>query len=212
MADADRPRRVAWPADEAGQARLLDEAVALLRGGHLVIFPTDTVYGVAADPDQPQAVAALFALKQRPPSKQVALLVAEFGQLAGRGIALPAVGQRLAERYWPGPLTLVLADPSGGTVGVRVPDHAIPLALLRRFGGPLATTSANRSSARSAHSADEVLAQLAAGYALLIDGGACPGGVDSTVIDLSATPPRVLRPGAIPRHELEVLAGPLAEG
>src|SRR5205807_6145879 len=113
-------------------------------------------------------------------------------QLAGRGLELEERGRRLAERYWPGPLTLVLPDPTGGTLGVRVPDHPVALALLRRCG-PLATTSANRSAAGSARSADEVLAQLSEGYALLIDGGACPGGVDSTVLDLSDGTPRLAR-------------------
>jgi L-threonylcarbamoyladenylate synthase len=201
------PERAPWPEDPSGRERLLVRAAGILHGGGLVVFPTDTVYGVAADPVQPAAVAALFALKGRPPSKQIALLVTGLEQLGGRVTELPAAAERLARRYWPGPLTLVLADREGGTIGVRVPNHPIPLALLAQFGAPLATTSANRSSAGSARTPDDVLAQLPSGFTLLIDGGECPGGVDSTVVDVSGEPLRILRPGALSRQEIEAAAG-----
>jgi L-threonylcarbamoyladenylate synthase len=210
MAEPRPPERVFWPTTEVERDRLLDRAAALLRRGDLVVFPTDTVYGVAADAAQPEAVARLFALKERPPSKQIALLVTGLDQLGGRVPELPAIARPLAERYWPGPLTLVLRDHEGGTVGVRVPNHPIPLALLARFGAPLATTSANKSAAGSPRTADEVLAQLPSGYPLLIDGGPCPGGIDSTVLDVTGPVPRLLRPGAIPRAELEALVGPIS--
>ena len=138
-------------------------------------------------------MADLFRLKERPPSKQIALLATGLDQVATRMAAFPPVAQALAARYWPGALTLVLAARDGGTVGVRVPDHPLVLALLARFGGPLATTSANRSALPSTRSADEVLAQLPTGYALLLDGGWTPGGVDSTVVDVTGEWPRVLR-------------------
>lgn len=123
------------------------------------------------------------------------------------GLAFPAAAGPLAKRYWPGPLTLVLRASDGATVGVRVPDHPLVLALLEHFGSPLATTSANRSSSPSTRTADEVLAQLPNGIDLLLDGGPTPGGVDSTVLDLSGPQPTVLRQGAVPRQDLERLIG-----
>ena len=207
MAKPIVPQRVPWPEDAGEREQLLARAAAILHGGGLVVFPTDTVYGVAADPGQPAAVAALFALKERPPSKQIALLVTGLEQLGDRVPGLPAAAERLARRYWPGPLTLVLADREGGTIGVRVPDHPVPLALLAQVGAPLATTSANSSSGGSARTAEEVLAQLPSGFALLIDGGHCPGGVDSAVVDATGEPLRILRPGALSRQEIEAAAG-----
>jgi L-threonylcarbamoyladenylate synthase len=208
MLEPNVPRRLAWPGDTVERQRILDMAVETLRGGGLVVFPTDTVYGVAADPDQPDAVARLFALKERPLSKQIALLVSGLHQLAGRRLDVPLLAQQLAERYWPGPLTLVLRDLDGdGSVGVRVPNHPLTLALLEHVGGALATTSANRSSQPSTRTADEVLAQLPNGFELLLDGGPTPGGVDSTVLDLTASTPRILRHGALSQAEIEQVTG-----
>jgi L-threonylcarbamoyladenylate synthase len=177
----------------------------------VVAFPTDTVYGLGAHPASEAAMEALYALKGRPREKAIALLVADPGDLDRLAAAVPGSARILAERYWPGGLTLVLrsaADPTT-TVALRMPDHAIPLRLIGEVGSPLATTSANRSAAASPRTADDVLAQLPSGYPLLIDGGPSPGGVDSTVVDLTRSPARILRPGAIGPAAIEAVTGPV---
>lgn len=213
MADrlATVPERVAWPADEAGQARLVERAVALLRAGEAVAFPTDTVYGIGA-----LDRARLFAIKRRPPEKAIAALVAapEMAEQMAEQMAegLSGAARALVARYWPGALTVVVRQRGveGGAVGLRMPDHPVPLAIIRRLGEPLTTTSANLAGGPSPRTADDVLAQLPSGYPLLIDGGPCPGGVDSTVIDLTGEQPRLLRAGGLPRKAVEAILGSLA--
>jgi L-threonylcarbamoyladenylate synthase len=203
------PRRVSWPADPSEQGQVLYQAAELLRGGEVVVFPTDTVYGLAAHPENERAMELLYALKGRPRDKAIALLVGAPQALERLASDVPAAARVLAERYWPGGLTIVLRgarDPST-TVALRMPNHPIPLGVIRAAGTALATTSANRSAAASPRTADDVLAQLPSGFPLLIDGGACPGGVDSTVLDLSASRPRILRAGAIGRAEIEAVVG-----
>jgi L-threonylcarbamoyladenylate synthase len=178
-----------------------------------VAFPTDTVYGLGAHPASEAAMEALYALKGRPREKAIALLVADSGDLDRLAAAVPESARTLAERHWPGGLTLVLrsrADPTT-TVALRMPDHEIPLRLIREVGSPLATTSANRSAAASPRTADDVLAQLPSGYPLLIDGGPCPGGTDSTVLDCTGPVVRILRPGALDHREIEALIGRVEE-
>jgi L-threonylcarbamoyladenylate synthase len=169
------------------------------------------VYGLAAHPDFPAAIARVYTVKERPPEKQLPLLVDGAAQ-AGTVARVSSLAARLMARFWPGGLTLVLPTLDGaGTVAVRMPDHPVPLALIRALGAPLATTSANRSGQPSCTTAAAVQAQLPSGYAVLIDAGPSPGGRDSTVLDLVATPPRVLRPGAVASADLAVVAGPLAD-
>jgi L-threonylcarbamoyladenylate synthase len=209
---AHPPRRAAWPTDTAAQAALLRDAARLLLAGDVVALPTDTVYGLAAHPNLDLAMDLLYALKHRPREKAIALLIADPSALDDLALDIPPAAHALADRHWPGGLTLVLrskADPTT-TVALRMPNHAVPLRLIREVGSPLATTSANRSSAASPRTADDVLAQLPTGYPLIIDAGPCPGGRDSTVLDLTTSPPRVLRPGAISREAIEALAGPTA--
>jgi L-threonylcarbamoyladenylate synthase len=196
------------PADDAG---IIRRARRLLQSGEVVAFPTDTVYGVGAHAFQPDAVAALYAVKNRPTSKAIPILVAQNEDMARVARHVPAVAWELAERFWPGGLTLVLLRaekvPSvvaagGDTLAIRCPDHPVPLALANAIGAPLAATSANLSGQPSPTTARQVVEQLAGRVPLIIDGGQCPGGVPSTVIDLSVSPPRLLRAGAVLAEEL----------
>lgn len=205
------PQYFRWPDDAAGQAPILTAAAEALRGGELVVLPTDTVYGLAAHPDLPDAIARVYTVKERPIEKALPLLVESAAQAATVCVVSP-LAERLMARFWPGGLTLVLASHrEPGTLALRMPDHPVPLALIRTLGAPLATTSANRSGQPSCTTAAAVQAQLPTGYAALIDAGPSPGGRDSTVLDLAGSPPRVLRPGAIPTDDLTAIAGPLAE-
>lgn len=181
--------------DAAGIAR----AAELLRAGEVVAFPTDTVYGVAVAASRPDRVQALFALKHRPPEKQIPLLVADLAQAAEAGWIADDRARRLADRFWPGALTMVLADEGGSTQAFRAPDHPLALELIRA-AGPLLATSANRSGEPDTLGADEVLIAFATQQdelAAVLDGGEVPGGVASTVIDVSRSPAVVLRPGPI---------------
>jgi L-threonylcarbamoyladenylate synthase len=182
--------------------------VDALRAGALVVLPTDTVYGLAADGRVPGAIARVYAVKQRPAEKALPLLVEDAAQVA-RIAHVDHHARALMRRFWPGGLTLVLREREGsGTIAVRMPDHEVPLEVIHALGAPLATTSANRSGAPSCTTADQVRAQLPEGYALLIDAGPSPGGQDSTVLDLTTDPPRLLRLGAVPMADLEEVIGP----
>lgn len=190
------------------------QAVDVLRRGGIVAFPTDTVYGVGANVRQPEAVAALYEAKERPLSKAIPVLLARAEDMCSIAQEVPESARRLAEQFWPGALTLVVrCSPSlpsiltagGSTVAVRVPDHPVVRALIEGLGAPLAATSANISGQPSSVTADEVLAQLGGRIALVLDGGPCPGGRPSTVVDLTTTPPRVLRPGPISAEQIEAV-------
>lgn len=169
----------------------LDRAAALLAEGAVVGFPTDTVYGLAATD---AGVEGIYRLKGRDRAKPLVLMAADAGALAGI-VTIDARARRLMDRYWPGPLTLVLPAVSGGTVGVRVPDHALALELLRRTG-PLWTTSANPSGEPESQTAAEVAERLP-GLTAVVDGGPAAGSPPSTVLDLTGGVPVVLRAGAI---------------
>lgn len=192
----------------------IERALVVLRAGGLVAIPTDTVYGLAADPTRAETIAKLFDAKGRDAAKAIAVLVGSVEQLPDVADHLPDSARRLAAHFWPGALTLVVPkNPSlpenlsvYPTVGVRMPNHPFALALLRAFG-PLATTSANRSGGPSPSSAAGVLEQLEGQVDLVIDGGECPGGVPSTVVDCSGPEVRVLRDGAIPWVELKRILG-----
>ncbi|MGI8658316.1 MAG: L-threonylcarbamoyladenylate synthase [Candidatus Limnocylindria bacterium] len=182
----------------------LDRAASLIGGGALVAFPTDTVYGVAVAAGREDRLDALYELKARPAEKRIAMLVAGLDQVEALGWMPDGRARLLAERFWPGGLTLVLTGSDGATQGFRAPDHPVTLELIRR-SGPLLTTSANRSSEPDTLAADEVLIAFALQQdelAAVVDGGPVPGGRPSTVIDLSVTPARVLRIGPIARNEL----------
>lgn len=193
----------------------LKQAVALVQRGELVAFPTDTVYGVGVVVWDQAAVGRLYWAKRRPANKAIPVLLAETGQLSLVAASTPEDVWRLAERFWPGPLTLVVpcsqrvpnvVTAGGQTVAVRVPDHPIAQDLIRRVGEPLAATSANLSGQPSPLTAQEVVAQLGGRIALVLDGGACPGGVPSTVVDLTGEQPRLLRAGPI-AHDIAQALG-----
>jgi L-threonylcarbamoyladenylate synthase len=212
MTQREAPRIVRWPGDAEGRTRLAHEAADILRAGGLVVFPTDTVYGIAAMAGRGDAITRLYAVKHRPPSKQIALLIDDPAVMAELG-EVPPIALELGRRYWPGALTVVLRGPAEGeTVAFRLPNHPVPRAIARALGWPLAATSANLSDHPSPRTAHDVLVQLPTGYELLIDGGPCPGGVDSTVLDLTGPNVRVMRPGPLNLHEVEEIVGPLATG
>jgi L-threonylcarbamoyladenylate synthase len=186
----------------------LDRAAELLEAGAVVALPTDTVYGVAVVGTRPDRLEALFALKRRPVDRRIAMLVADLDQAAEAGGGVDDRARQLAGRFWPGALTLVLPTADGGTQGYRAPDHDVALALIRA-AGPLFTTSANISDQPDTLGADEVLIAFATQQdelAAVVDGGPVPGGVASTVVDLSVTPMRVLRVGPIGKEELARVA------
>jgi L-threonylcarbamoyladenylate synthase len=181
----------------------------VLRQGGLVAFPTDTVYGVGALVGDAQAIAQLYVVKGRGGEKAIPVLLSDPGELDQIAAEVNDAAQRLAARFWPGPLTLVLpkqaslpeelsAQPS---VGVRMPNHPVALALMR-LTGPLAVTSANISGAASPVSAQEVLEQLGGRIPLILDGGRTPGGISSTVVDCTSGEPRLLRLGPISLQEI----------
>lgn len=187
------------PATPEGIAR----AAELLLAGRVVAFPTDTVYGVGVAASHPGLVSELFAVKNRPPEKRIPMLVADLGQAATEGWEADDRARRLANRFWPGALTLVLPGRTE-TQAFRAPDHAVALALIRT-AGPILATSANRSGEPDTLGADEVLIAFAGQQdelAAVVDGGAVPGGVASTVLDLSVSPARVLRQGPIGPEQL----------
>ena len=187
----------------------LEQAVQALQAGGLVAFPTDTVYGLGAMLFNSQAVEQLYLVKGREAAKAIAVLVGSEEDLPQVAQELGQVAARLARRFWPGPLTLVVpAHPRLPpnlsplpTVGVRMPDHPVALALLRRTG-PLAVTSANLSGQPSACSAGEVYAQLSGRIPLILDGGQTPGGKPSTVVDCTGPELVILRQGPISERQL----------
>jgi L-threonylcarbamoyladenylate synthase len=177
----------------------------LLRAGEPIAFPTDTVYGVGAPARDAMAVLRLYAVKQRPYTQAIPLLIADAADLESVTAASTPLARRLA-RLWPGALTLVLpAAPDlpsellagGATVAVRLPDHAWLRGLIRALGGPLAATSANLHGGRDPQTAEEVAAQLGGALPLIADGGPTPGPIPSTIVDCTGAEPRLLRAGAL---------------
>jgi L-threonylcarbamoyladenylate synthase len=194
------------------------EAAALIRAGKLVAFPTETVYGLGANALDAVAVARIFALKGRPLASP--LIVHADSLKMARGLALewPEVAERLARKYWPGPLTLVLTKhPSipdvvtAGlpTVGLRVPAHPVALALIREAGVPIAAPSANLFMQLSPTTAEHVRASLGGAVDFVLDGGPSGVGIESTVLSLAGAEAVLLRPGVIPLPEIESLTGPV---
>ncbi|HPO37219.1 MAG TPA: L-threonylcarbamoyladenylate synthase [Kiritimatiellia bacterium] len=179
-----------------------EKAVRLLRAGGVVIIPTDTVYGIAAHPDCAGAVARICTIKGRPIGKPIALLAADLASVLAFGAVLPLAARRLAERFWPGALTLVLPC-GGGEEGFRVPDHPATRRVLAACGGTLRVTSANLSGAMPAVSAVDALRDVGLEADLVIDGGVCPGGVASSVVRVGQNGAlEILRDGAIDAETL----------
>jgi L-threonylcarbamoyladenylate synthase len=208
------------PVDAAAIAR----AAAALRAGGLVAMPTETVYGLAADARNDAAVRAIFAAKGRPADHPVIVHVASAALVHDWAGVVPDAARRLAAAFWPGPLTLILPRAAhvsdlitGGqaSVGLRCPAHPWAQALLAAFGGAVAAPSANRfgriSPTTGQHVIDDLGVKPAGAVDVVLDGGPCPVGIESTIVDLTGAAPRLLRPGAITRADLEtVLGAPLA--
>jgi L-threonylcarbamoyladenylate synthase len=204
---------------EAPDPATLAEAAALLRAGGLVAFPTETVYGLGAHALDAAAVRRIFAAKGRPAYNPLIVHVGTIAAARALVTAWPATAQALAERFWPGPLTLVLPkqpmvpdEVTAGrdTVAVRLPAHPVARALLAAAGIPVAAPSANRFTELSPVTAAQVARSLGDGVDLILDGGQTTVGIESTVVDCSVTPPVLLRPGTLTRAALEAVVGPLA--
>ncbi len=192
----------------------LARALEILRTGGLVAFPTDTVYGVGALVFNGPAVESIYAAKDRPVEKAIPVLIGDVDDLVKVSAEVPEIALKLAARFWPGPLTLVVpkhpelpeAVSATETVGVRLPNHPVARGLLC-LAGPMAVTSANLTGQPSPSTADEVFAQLGGRIALILDGGKTPGGVPSTIVDCVGVEPQVLREGPISRKEILELSG-----
>lgn len=208
-----------WPMDESSRGRVLKVdprspdpdhfigAVQVLADGGVVAYPTETFYGLGVDPNNPRAVSKLFRIKKREGGKATAIVIHDRDQLRELAHQVPSDAEVLIKTFWPGPLTLLFnaspaipGDLSAGTgkIGVRIPSHPVALELLRSFGKPLTSTSANRSGEEEAVAADEVLAAFGDEVDLIIDGGGTPGEKGSTVVDVTYSPPRLVRDGWIP--------------
>ena len=188
----------------------ITRAAELLRSAQLVAFPTDTVYGVAAIASSPSAVARLYVAKGRPPGKSIPVLLARTEDLGSVVAEISSLARRLVEQFWPGGLTLIL--PKGNlvpseisptpSVAVRTPDLELARDLISAVGTPLAVTSANWSGQPSPRTAAAVINQLGGRIPAVVDGGCCPGGVPSTILDCTVDPPKVLRTGAVSLQDL----------
>jgi len=200
--------------------RDIKQAVSVLRAGGLVAFPTETVYGLGADASNAGAVAKIFAAKGRPSTHPVIVHLADAAQLAVWTGDIPDAARKLAQKFWPGPLTLILKRARGvsdavtggqDTVGLRVPSHPVARRLLARFGGGIAAPSANRHGRVSATTAEHVRREFGAAVECVLDGGEARIGIESTIIDLSGKGATLLRPGWITAGEVEAALGaPLA--
>ncbi len=201
---------------DANRPEDIDDAVRLLRAGRLVAVPTETVYGLAAEASNAEAVRAIFAAKQRPSNHPLIVHLSGSDQLPRWARDIPDTARQLAEAFWPGPLTLLLhkadavsLEVTGGrtTVGLRVPAHPVLLRILETLDGGLAAPSANPYKRLSPTTADQVMGGLDGRIDAVLDGGPCAVGLESTIIDLTGETPRILRAGPITRRQLEVALG-----
>ncbi len=197
---------------------VINQAVALLRQGRLVALPTETVYGLGADAKNPEAVKKIFAAKGRPADHPLIVHLPDMSALEDWAADIPESAWKLAGRFWPGPLTIVLkkrldvpSEVTGGqpTVALRVPDHPVALQVLKAFGGGIAAPSANRFCRISPTHASHVEEELGDQVDLILDGGPCQVGLESTIIDLSGLTPKLLRPGQTGKSEIEAVLGQL---
>ena len=196
--------------------RQIREGVSILKQGGVIALPTDTVYGLGASANIYQAVERVYEVKKRPRHMPLSLFLAHMSQISDVAELIPPVAWLLAEKFLPGALTLVLhksrsvpdiVTAGGTTVAVRIPAHPVPVALVEGLGTPVLGTSANLSGKPSALTAAEVYSQLGDKIDLVIDGGQCPGGRESTIVDVTGETPIVLREGAIVLRDLEEVCG-----
>lgn len=194
----------------AQQENAIAETAVSLQNGALVVFPTDTVYGVGVDAFNAQAIMELYAVKQRPYSKGIPILLAGFEDLTKVAAAIPAAAQAAIETHWPGPLTIIVPkhpslpgriSPNEG-IALRIPDNDIARALIRAAGGALATSSANLAGQPPATNAGAALAALQGKIAVVLDGGPTPGSTPSTIVSYLSPRPVIVRQGPIPAHTL----------
>ena len=187
-------------------------AIEVIRSGGLVAIPTDTLYGLAADPFNPKAVDRVFAAKGRVDAQAVALVASDAAQVLARLGPLTPMARRLADHFWPGPLTILMIASSvlaprvsagTGLVGVRVPDHRVTRELCRLASLPLVATSANLSGEPPSHDPDDVAAAFGDSIDVLVDSGPTPGGPPSTIVDATGASPRLIRAGAISLERIE---------
>ena len=196
------------PADILAQVK---KCVAVIRAGGIAAYPTDTVYGLGADVNNDGAVTKVFAAKRRPLKLPLPVLIADISQLAELTANISPPATRLMAKFWPGGLTIVfnkaadfnsLALSGGSKIAVRLPGHPLTLRLIKELGRPIVGTSANLHGRQSALTAAEVRAQLGPPVDFILDGGPCPGGIESTVVDVTVNPPAILRQGAVPGKDL----------
>ena len=199
----------------------VEEGISILKGGGVVAFPTDTVYGLGACASNEQAVERVYELKKRPRNMALPLLLANVSQIGEVAENMSQVAWLLALHFLPGALTLVLPKSDslpdiitagGGTIAVRIPAHPVPVALAEGLGAPIVGTSANLSGKPSVLTASDVYSQFGDNIDLVIDGGRCPGGRESTIVDAAGETPVILREGAIAREELEQIYEGIALG
>jgi len=194
---------------QATSPNAISKALEVLISGGLVAFPTDTVYGVGCLAFNVTAIESIYVAKDRPIEKAIPILIADMKDMEKVGVDIPQIAYSLASRFWPGPLTCIIPKQSTlpkavsatSTVGVRVPDHEVARALLRA-AGPMAVTSANISGAQNPSTAEEVYTQFNGRIPLIIDGGATPGGVPSTIVDCSTPELKILREGPISLRQI----------
>ena len=196
--------------------RQIREGISILKQGGVIALPSDTVYGLGASANIHQAVERVYEVKKRPRHMPLSIFLAHMSQISDVAELIPPVAWLLAEKFLPGALTLVLhksksvpdiVTAGGTTVAVRIPAHPVPIALVEGLGMPVLGTSANQSGKPSALTADEVYSQLGDKIDLVIDGGQCPGGRESTIVDVTGETPIVLREGAIALRDLEEVCG-----
>jgi len=199
-----------------GIQKQVERGIPILKQGGIIAYPTDTVYGLGACVSIHQAVERVYAVKERPRNMALPLLLADTSQITQVAYPVPPIAWLLIESFLPGALSIVLPRSNsvpdiitggGATVAVRIPAHPVPVALAKGLGTPIVGTSANLSGKPSALTADEVNSQFGNKIDLIIDGGRCPGGKESTVVDVTGETPVILREGAISREEIERVCG-----
>jgi L-threonylcarbamoyladenylate synthase len=192
--------------------KLVERAIRILKNGGIVAFPTDTIYGLGANAFDEDAVLRIYEAKIRPRNFALTLLLADTSQIKLVAENIPKMAWKLAEEFMPGALTIVLNKSmavsnmitgEGNTVAVRIPNHPVPIALVKGLGAPITGTSANISGGNNPLTAEDVFKQLRYRIDMIIDGGRCPIGVSSTVLDLTTNPPKIIREGAISRDQIE---------